>query len=178
MVPRDTVAAFGEKEGSLSGSLGSNSSESQIHNQSLRFSRCVRANGVPNFPDPPANGGYGLKSFVQQSNGKTVSINDVSVNAPAFRSAMAKCQQYVPQPPVPAASQLAQQRAKAVQFGRCMRSHGINIPDPQAGPGPGGHGIGVRIDVPPGMTQNSPAFVAADQTCARTSGFGSPPTGR
>lgn len=155
------------------GGSGSNLSQAQIaqiHNESLRFTRCVRANGVPNFPDPPANGGYGLKSFAQQSNGETMSINGVSVNAPAFRSAMAKCQQYMPQPPPPTGADLARARAWAVLYGRCMRSHGINIPDPQVGPGPGGHGIGRQIDIPSGMTQNSPAFVAADQTCERRAG--------
>jgi hypothetical protein len=107
-----------------------------------------------------------------------VSINGVSVNAPAFRSAVAKCHQYLPQAPAPTAAALEQSRAAAVRFGRCMRSRRINIPDPEVRPGPGGHGIGVRVDIPAGMTQNSPAFVSADQRCARTSGFGSAPPRR
>jgi hypothetical protein len=61
----------------------------------------MRANGVPNFPDPPGNGAYGVKSFAQQSNGTTMSINGVSVNAPTFRAAMVECRQYLPQPPAP-----------------------------------------------------------------------------
>lgn len=172
------VAACGSNSPSSSSSLGSsasNASQAQItevHNESLRFARCMRANSVPNFPDPPGNGSYGVKSFAQESNGETLSINGVPVNAPAFRSAMATCQQYMPRPPPPAAADLAQARAQAVQYGRCMRSHGINIPDPQIGPGPGGHGIARQIDIPPGMTQNSPAFEAADHTCRRRVGWG------
>lgn len=159
---------------SASVSPNSIASQAQVHSKSLAFSRCVRANGVPNFPDPPANGGYGLKSFAQQSNGETLSINGVSVNAPAFRAALAKCDHYLPQRPAPTATNLELQREAAVRFGRCMRAHHINIPDPKVAPGPGGQGIGVRVDIPSGMTQNSPAFVAAYQACATQSGFGSP----
>lgn len=158
-----------------SGSASPNSIQTQIHDQSLAFSRCVRGNGVPNFPDPPVDGGYGLKSFAQQSDGETLSINGVSVNAPAFRAAMTKCHQYLPQQPAPTTANLEQQRVAAVRYGQCMRDHGINIADPKVAPGAGGKGIEVRVDIPSGMTQNSPAFVAADRQCARTSGFGSPP---
>ncbi|HWD73924.1 MAG TPA: hypothetical protein VG371_02215 [Solirubrobacteraceae bacterium] len=104
---------------------GSNPNQAQILTDSLRFTRCERANGVPNFPDPPGNGGYGVKSFAQESNGETMSINGVSVNAPAFRSAMAKCQHYLPQPPAPTTSQLAKIRPLMVTWAKCMRSHGL-----------------------------------------------------
>jgi hypothetical protein len=156
-----------------SGSASSDSVQTRVHDQSVVFSRCVRTHGVSNFPDPPTNGGYGLKSFAQQSNGQTMSINGVSVNGPAFRSAMAKCDKYLPQHPAPTRANLEQQRVAAVRFGRCMRAHRIDIPDPKVASRPGG--IGVQVYIPSGMTQNSPAFVAADQECARTSGFGSPP---
>lgn len=177
------IAACGSTSPRRSGSAsasrnaGSNSTQNQTHNESVAFSRCVRTNGVSNFPDPPAGGAYGLKSFAQQSNGETLSINGVSLNAPAFRSAMAKCHRYLPQNPAPTTVALEQQRAAAVRYGRCMRSHRIDIPDPHVQPGPGGQGIGVRVDIPAGMTQNSPAFVNADQQCMRASGFGSPPPG-
>lgn len=160
---------------SASDNASSGSVSSQTHNESVSFSRCVRANGVPNFPDPPGDGAYGLKSFAQQSNGETLSINGVSVSAPAFRTAMVKCHPYLPQAPAPTATGLEQSRAAAVRYGRCMRDHGINIPDPTVAPGPGGGGIGVQVDIPPGMSQNSPAFVADDQQCERASRFGSPP---
>ena len=55
----------GTKTPIASGSPRSNATQTQIHSKSLAFSRCVRGNGVANFPDPPANGGYGLKSFAQ-----------------------------------------------------------------------------------------------------------------
>jgi hypothetical protein len=173
--PGSSTAPAASASSASSANPGSTSALARIHAESLRFTRCVRADGVPNFPDPPANGGYGVKSFAQQSNGRTISVEGVSVDAPAFRSALAACHRYLPQPPAPSAADLAQVRAEAVRYGRCMRKHGIDIPDPKVGPGPGGRGIGRQIDIPPGMTQDSPAFVAADDTCERTSGFGSPP---
>jgi hypothetical protein len=41
--------------GSPSPSSGSSANESsiQVHTESLAFARCMRADGVPNFPDPP-----------------------------------------------------------------------------------------------------------------------------
>lgn len=85
----------------------------------------MRSDGVPNFPDPAGNGSYGWKSFAEQSHGRTMSINGASVSAPAFRSAMAKCNRYLPQPPAPTTPQLAKVRALMVTWAKCMRSHGL-----------------------------------------------------
>jgi hypothetical protein len=45
--------------------------------QALTFARCMRAHGVPNFPDPDAAGVYNPAT--------------ISVQAPAFRSAARRC---------------------------------------------------------------------------------------
>jgi hypothetical protein len=138
---------------------GSNPNQAQILNESLRFTRCVRADGVPNFPDAPSNGGYGVKSFAQQSHDDTISINGVSVNAPAFRSAMAKCQHYLPQPPAPTTSQLATIRTLMVTWAKCMRSHGLpDFGDPTITAD--GHRImHGQFDI------DSPAYESARQAC-------------
>jgi hypothetical protein len=150
------------KNSSSSGSADSNSSQtdqSQIHSESLRFARCMRANGVPNFPDPPGNGSYGVKSFAQQSNGRTVSINGVPVSAPAFRSTLANCNQYLPQPPAPTTSQLATIRALMVTWAKCMRSHGLpHFGDPTV------TADGRRI-MHGQFNIGSPAYYAARQAC-------------
>lgn len=118
----------------------------------------MRGNGVPNFPDPPSSG-YGVKSFAQQSNGETTSINGVSVNAPAFRSAMAKCQQYLPHPPAPTTTQLAKIRGLMVTWAKCMRSHGLpDFGDPTI------TADGRRI-MHGHFNIGSPAYYAARQAC-------------
>lgn len=59
---------------------GGNGGNSQL----LKFSKCMRANGVPDFPDPQANGGL----IMGQGN--------VDPNSPQFKAAMQKCQSLLP----------------------------------------------------------------------------------
>jgi hypothetical protein len=66
-----------------------------------------------------------VKSFAQQSHGKTVSVNGVPVGAAAFRSALQKCDQYLPQSPAPTSSQLATIRALTATWAKCTRTHGL-----------------------------------------------------
>lgn len=118
----------------------------------------MRANGVPNFPDLSNNG------MLIQGNAQTVSVNGVSLNAPAFQAARAQCQKYLPtQHPTPART--AQQRERGLEFAKCMRSHGVpNFPDPKV---ISSQGDNQQVDLP-GVNPQSPAFEAAAKTC----GFG------
>jgi hypothetical protein len=132
----------------------------------LAFARCVRANGVPNFPDPSGNGQGGIQ--IQQSDrsgsGPSTKVNGVAVNGPAFQKAMQACRKYLPNGGHPSAAQTAKVKAQALAMARCMRSHGVpNFPDPQFQSGPGG-GFGIRIGGA-GINPNSPAFQAAQKAC-------------
>ncbi len=123
----------------------------------LAFSQCMRANGVPNFPDLSSSG------MRIGAHGQTVSVNGVSVNAPAFQAARAKCQKYMPTR-TPSAPRQAQQLGRTLKFARCMRSHGVpNFPDPKITIGPGG-GQGVDLRGA-GLDFQSPAFQAAAKAC-------------
>jgi hypothetical protein len=53
----------------------------------LKFSRCMRGHGVPNFPDPPANG-----------QGSTAPLEGTGVDpqAPQFQAAVRACQHLAP----------------------------------------------------------------------------------
>ncbi len=88
----------------------------------LAFARCMRANGVPNFPDPIP--GRGLLF-------STAGINPA---APAVKSAQATCRKLLPAgPPWPGTQThpSAQTLAKLVRIARCMRDHGVSqFPDP------------------------------------------------
>jgi hypothetical protein len=82
----------------------------------LAFSRCMRSHGVPNFPDPTTNG---LQIPV-----------DVNALSPAFRSAQQACNRFLPNGGAPPATP-AKDRAAALAFSECMRSHGVpGFPDP------------------------------------------------
>jgi hypothetical protein len=56
-----------------------------------QFSKCMRENGVPDFPDPADDGS--LRIQFDNRNGGT------DPNSQAFKDAQAKCQQYMPRPP-------------------------------------------------------------------------------
>jgi hypothetical protein len=84
-------------------------------NSALRFSQCMRANGVPSFPDPGPSG-YARGS--------------INLQSPAVQSAMNACTRYLPPsghpPTVPASV-----RHQELLLANCMRANGVpNFPDP------------------------------------------------
>jgi hypothetical protein len=140
----------------------------------LAFARCMRANGVPNFPDPTP-GGRPLFS--------TTGINPSS---PAFQAAQAKCHGFMALPGGPGApsvspQQKAQSLAKLRKIAVCMRAHGVSeFPDPrttppssQADPGPGviTDFDGVFLVFPSTINLQAPAYRQALTAC------GAPPLG-
>jgi hypothetical protein len=57
----------------------------------LRFARCMRSHGVPNFPDPQPGGALDLAQKV------------AAPNSPQFKAADHTCRNFVPGAPIPAA---------------------------------------------------------------------------
>jgi hypothetical protein len=129
----------------------------------LTFAKCMRTNGVPNFPDPSGNGG----GIQVQSDGSGMTVDGVAVSAPAFKNATNKCQSEMPQGPSVTAAEIAKIRAGALKMAVCMRSHGVpSFQDPQVSAGPGGRGIRLSVGGPnTGIDPNSPAFQQAQQAC-------------
>jgi hypothetical protein len=151
------VAGCGASSGSPPTSASSSGSTSPSAHGSgpLAFSECMRANGVPNFPDLSGNG------IRIGAHGQTVSVNGVSVNAPAFVAARQKCERYMPHIDASPA-QTAQQMRRGLQFARCMRSHGApNFPDPKVTTGQGGN----QEAYLPGVNLQSPAVQSAAKAC-------------
>jgi hypothetical protein len=138
--------------------------------QLLAFSKCMRAHGVTNFPDP---NGQGLRIT------PSMGINPFS---PSFKAAQASCRHILPfGGPGGNGHPSAQAKAQMLAISVCMRAHGVSgFPDPTTTPpsGPGnGAGVvlgrgGVFLEVPSTIDMQSPAFKQAAQTC----GFpGGPP---
>ena len=123
----------------------------------LAFSECMRANGVPNFPDL---GNHGMRI---EGSGATISVNGVSVNAPAYTAARQKCQRYMPHTSgTPTPAQTAQQHQQGLKFARCMRSHSVpNFPDPKIVSNHGGN----QVVYLPGVNPYAPAFQTAAKAC-------------
>lgn len=105
----------------------------------------MRANGVPNFPDPGPSG-YQLGPG-----------SGIDLRSPAGRRAMNACEKHLNQtghsPPVPASV-----RRQELQFANCMRANGVpNFPDPDAN-----GDIQFPVDSP---IPRSPAFRIAQRVC-------------
>jgi hypothetical protein len=105
---------------------------------------------VPKYPDPTSNG------LVKES------LQQLGVSSSRFQSASSACNHLLPnggRAPNPARVQQA--RAQALEYARCVRSHGVpNFPDP---------GSDGRIPDPAtvGVDQGSPKFEAANQACGK-----------
>jgi hypothetical protein len=138
---------------------GSSTKPTASSNSQLVLSECMRAHGVPNFPDPTVGpGGEGM-SVSQSLGSSTVTIDGVSFSGPAFESAEKTCKLFGGGTAPPAISE--SQKLALFHFARCMRAHGVpNYPDPTF---PSGGGT-AQPSVP-GLNRNSPAVEHAAGVC-------------
>jgi hypothetical protein len=136
----------------------------------LAFARCMRANGVPSFPDPKAGGGFAFHASAG------------IISSPAFRAAQAKCGKLIGGgPPVPGSTThpSAQTLAKLLKIAECMRQHGVaQFPDPRTSVPSTPSGIRVITDFdgaillfPSTINLQAPAYRHALAAC------GAPPLG-
>jgi hypothetical protein len=110
----------------------------------LAFSRCMRAHGVPAFPDPDAQG-----------------------NFPSFRAGVSKqasgaagrvCKHLLPNGGAGSPQQRQQKFAFALKVARCLRAHGYpTFPDPAAS----------GQQIPPGIDTQSSQFQSAESNCEK-----------
>jgi hypothetical protein len=110
----------------------------------LAYVRCMRQHGI-NLPDPKVD----AQGNVTQEHPQGVGPDD-----PKFQVARQACRHYranggEAQRPSP------QQQQQMLAFTRCMRQHGINLPDPT----PDG-----RVDLR-GINPDDPRFKAAERAC-------------
>jgi len=106
------------------------------------FAQCVRAHGVPDFPDP--QNGHFLISGSDQSN-------------PHFQTAVQACQHLLGPGGATNGGSGGSNNSQLLAFAHCMQTHGVpQFPDPTAGGG---------IGLPPGVDPNSPQFQKAWQEC-------------
>ncbi len=120
----------------------------------LGFSDCMRANGMPNFPDPQHFAGGNVK----------LTLHQFGAGSPQFRTAMNACNHLLPSGgsgSQETAQQVRTQVADGLSFARCVRSHGVSrFPDPTA------QGqLSVEMVQAQGIDVHSPAVLHAVQTC-------------
>jgi hypothetical protein len=150
----------------------STSAQDKAFAGALKFAQCMRDHGI-DMPDPQRAGSGGIKLT-----GPKGAFNP---NDPKMKAAQQACQKYMKQgggQTVDPARRARLQEA-ALKFARCMRSHGINMPDPKMSAnggltmqfgGPGSKGSG-----PTGPNPDSPAFKKAQESCQHFLGDAAPP---
>jgi hypothetical protein len=167
------LSACGSSSASSTTAASSSSTTSSARYEArLNLAKCFRAHGI-NVPDPspgagPAGGGgvfRALRNYPQSE----------------IQSATRACRQYMAQAfprfnLTPA--QRAQVQQQLVRFAECMRSHGVNIPDPTFN-GTGGFGFRRGFG---SVDRNSPVFQSALKACQSLRpqfgrGGGGPPPG-
>jgi hypothetical protein len=127
------------------------------YQRAVAYANCMRQHGVPNFPDPLPNGGFGLDPSVTGGTNGQVS--------PQYQAAENACASLSP---VGVLSPQQQQHdlSQLLKLSACMRSHGFkDFPDPTFG----SQGIVLHII---GFDRNSPQFQDAWNTCLSQTGSG------
>jgi hypothetical protein len=141
-----SVSACGS---SASGSSGDATSKQE--QARLDAAKCFRQHGV-NVPDPGQGGQGG-------AGGPPGGLRNS--NPQAFQAARQACQKYLKNAFTPlTAAQRTQFRDAFVKYAACMRTNGVNLPDPQPGNGPG-QGGGQRFS----QLRSQPNFAAANAKC-------------
>jgi hypothetical protein len=148
-----------------SDAAGASPSPSAITPQdaALAYARCMRENGV-DMPDPQVATGSGGEVKIAQEGGAPVSKEKFSAADEVCRHFMADA---APNGQGPAMS--AEDQDRVLAFAKCMREHGIDMPDPDFS----GGGFSIRIDAGsdndssgPRGPKDDPEFQAAQEACS------------
>jgi hypothetical protein len=146
------------------GSHQAGSSARPAANLRLKFAACVRAHGVPDYPDSGVIKEIAPGKF--SADGHILSESSHVVDA-----AFGECRKYEVSMAGPrySAAQLAKIRTGALAMSKCMRAHGLNYPDLTVKVGPGGHGVELSSSAigRKNPSLDTPAFKAANITCSR-----------
>ena len=127
----------------------------------LAYAQCMRDNGI-DMPDPEIiedSSGEG-----SATSGIRIGVNGAGPDKEAFRTADATCRKHLANvvDSAPNGGLSPEDEEKLLAFARCMREHGIDMPDPQNG--------GMIIneedgDGGPRIDPNDPDFQAAQEAC-------------
>ena len=145
------ITACGSSSNTSTPSSGSGTVSAQTtkYQKMLAFSECMRSNGVPDFPDPNANGTISLGSTASKLNGT------------ALRSAEQACRHLLPNGGTLSPAQQQKALNVLLKFSECMRSNGVpDYPDPSLVNG------SITIDLQgTGISATSPHILSAAKVC-------------
>jgi hypothetical protein len=139
---------------------GANAGGQSDDSKQLAFAACLRKNGI-DAPDPQRGANGEVRSQIRVPKGippqRMEQIQKDCMRTSGFH------------PKPPSKAEQARFMAQALKFSRCMRAHGVDIPDPQ--PGNGGIVVQQRAGGRASNTGklapdvNNPAFKRAQTAC-------------
>jgi hypothetical protein len=110
--------------GTGSGSSGGNDTTANAQ-KAVKFARCMRSNGVSQFPDPGASGKLTIDGIANGSS--------LDPSTPAFTQAISACKNLEPAGFMGTKRSPTQQSA-GLKFAHCIRANGVSdFPDPVNG---------------------------------------------
>jgi hypothetical protein len=136
--------------GSSAGSVGGGAASAQLASKGVAFANCMRAHGVPNYPDPKIS-----------VHGSEVSVAVAARPGPHFNSAQQACRKLLPAggPGSSGSAPLSSsEQAQVLKLAACIRAHGVpSLPDPTFSGG--------GVHLPESVDTHSPVFKSAEQAC-------------
>jgi hypothetical protein len=124
-------------------------SKQDAQQAALAFARCMRQHGI-DMPDPQMSGNRITQEFKAGPGSK-------GPDDPKFKAAQQACNKYLPNGGQPSKPD-PQEQQQLLALARCMRQHGINLPDPK----PDGEMV---VGPKTGVNPDDPKFKAAQQAC-------------
>jgi hypothetical protein len=106
-------------------SPGSGNNTAANAQKAVKFAKCIRSNGVSQFPDPSGSGKFTIDEI---ANGSSLDLN-----TPAFKRAISACKDLEPAG-FTGSKWNPQQMDAALKFAQCIRKNGVtDFPDPVNG---------------------------------------------
>jgi hypothetical protein len=150
-----TVACSNSPSTGSSGSPQSTGAAPSASSNAVAFAQCMRAHGVPSYPDPSSVSG-------------PIDENQLGVSDTVYETAKTTCDRLYPQPQSAGITTAQQQQVEAqlLKFAECMRSHGLpSFPDPNPASTIWGPGGGKLFTLPSSINPHSSQFTSAENAC-------------
>ena len=139
----------------------------------LQFAKCMREHGI-DMPDPTVDDNGGVMVQIGgpgQEPGEALDREELD-------AANKDCQQFLERAGTfepPSAEDQKKMQEQALEFSKCMREHGIDMPDPQFSTDGGGFNVSIGSEDgaasdEPMIDFNSDEFEAASEACGQAGG--------
>jgi hypothetical protein len=152
------LAACGGDEETPASAASGKTPDEKTREAQVKFAECMRENGV-DMPDPQAGGKQVFKVG-----------GDSGISPEEFEEASKACEKYQQAiRPNLSEEEKTEMKERALENARCMREHGIDVPDPTFSADGGAQ---MRIPRGSGIDPEDPEFQAAQKACGDVMGDG------